>query len=164
MKYAVCLLVTAAMMFATDVQAKKEKKKNVEAKKVEVSKKKKTSKKPNKDIYIFGCSASFTDSIVYITDIQVLYGISVNSKTSVLPNRDGYSMQLKEYLSNKMGQTHRTCFVMFSDKAKIATKKRLKMKTLYTTKAPGKYDVRFLTLDDFRFTIIHDDNEQEVTE
>ena len=30
------------------------------------------AKKVKKDLYLFGCSASFTDSIIYITDVQVI--------------------------------------------------------------------------------------------
>lgn len=136
-RFAVCLSVLALMLVSTGAQAKKVK----------------------KDIYLFGCSASFTDSIVYITDVQVIEGVKVNSKSKVLPNRDSYSSQLKEYLANKMGQPYRTCFVMFSDKAKKITKKLAKLRNLYTVKSPGKYDVRYLKLEEFRFTVVSDEEE-----
>lgn len=117
------------------------------------------AKTVKKDIYLFGCSASFTDSIVYITDVQVIEDAMIDSKTKKLENRDVYSSQLKTFLTENMNQPHRTCFVIFSDKAKKITKKLAKIRALYTTKSPGKYDVRFLKLDDFRFTIIKDDEE-----
>lgn len=142
MRFAVCLVALAAMLFATDVHAKKLK----------------------KDIYLFGCSASFTDSIVYITDVQVIEGVKITSKSLVLPDRESYSAQLKDFLAEKMNLPHRTCFVIFSDKAKKITKKLTKLKNLYTVKSPGKYDVRYLRLDDFRFTVVSGDEEPVVSE
>lgn len=138
MRLAVCMIMLAAVMFAADAHAKKVK----------------------RDIYLFGCSASFTDSIIYITDVQVIEGAQVDSKSLVLNNRDSYSAQLRDYLADKKGQPHRTCFVMFSDKAKKITKKLAKLKKLYTLKSPGKYDVRYLKLEDFRFTVVADEEEQ----
>lgn len=139
-KHAICLAIIAMAFFAVPIQAKKVK----------------------KDIYIFGCSASFTDSIIYITDVQVLKDAEIDSKTMALAHRDMYSTQLKEYLSEKKGQPHRTCFVIFSDKAKKITKKLVKVKNLYTVKSRGKFNVQYLTLDDFLFTIIHDEEEETV--
>ncbi len=122
------------------------------------------AKKVKKNLYLFGCSASFTDSIIYITDVQVIENANYDTRSKMLVNREMYSSQLKEYLAEKMGQPHRTCFVMFSDKAKKITKKLGKVRALYTTKSPGKFDVKYLKLDDFRFTIIKDEEESATEE
>lgn len=121
------------------------------------------AKKVKKNLYMFGCSASFTDSIIYITDIQVLKDAGYDTKSKALIDRDTYSSQLKQHLADKVGKPHRTCFVMFSDKEKKITKKMSKVKALYTTKSPGKFDVIFLNKDDFSFTVVKDD-EESVTE
>ena len=139
-KHAICLAILAMAFFAVPIQAKKVK----------------------KDIYIFGCSASFTDSIIYITDVQLLKDAEIDSKSMALAHRDMYSTQLKEYLSEKKGQPHRTCIVIFSEKEKKITKKIQKVKKLYTVKSQGKFNVQYLTHDDFRFTLVHDDEDETV--
>ena len=139
-KHAICLAIIAMAFFAVPIQAKKVK----------------------KDIYIFGCSASFSDSIIYITNVQVLKDAEIDSKSKVLIHRDMYSSQLKDFLTEEMRQPHRTCFVIFADKEKAAMKKYEKVKKLYTVKSKGKFEVQFLTDDDFRFTLVHDDEDETV--
>jgi len=72
--------------------------------------------KKNQAVYAFGISASFTDSIVYYTEIQVLDSASLTSE-GFLPKRESYSYQLKSYLENK-GEANRTCMIYFSDSQK----------------------------------------------
>lgn len=139
-KHAICLTILAAAFLAVPCQAKKIK----------------------TDIYIFGCSASFSDSIIYITSVQVLKDAEIDSKSKALMHRDMYSSQLKDFLTEEMRQPHRTCFVIFADKEKAAMRKFEKVKKLYTVKAKGKFEVQFLTDDDFRFTLVHDDEEETV--
>ena len=70
-------------------------------------------------VYIFGFSASFKNPVVYLTDIQELDSAWIDSKTKFLLGRDTYSTQLKEYLTQSVNDSHRTCVVMFStEKAK----------------------------------------------
>lgn len=118
------------------------------------------AKKVKKNLYVFGCSASFTDSLVYITEIQVMENVGYDTKMKMLADRDAYSGQLKQYFADKRNQPHRTCLVMFSDNEKEINKKRNKLKTLYTVKSPGKYDVRYISNDEFSFTVIKDDEEE----
>ena len=63
-----------------------------------------------KSVYIVGVSASFTDSLVYFTEIQLLDSVRLD-KNKMLPERSQYSYQLKNYLENEEGLTNRTCFV-----------------------------------------------------
>lgn len=52
-------------------------------------------------VYITGVSASFSDSLVYFTNIQYVDSAAVDDK-DLLVGRAEYSMQLKDYLeSNK---------------------------------------------------------------
>ncbi len=51
----------------------------------------------SKPVYAFGISASFTDTVVYFTDIQILDSAKV-SKEGFLAHRELYSYQLKNYL------------------------------------------------------------------
>ena len=50
-------------------------------------------------VYMFGFSASFKDSVVYITNVQDVQGAWIDSKTKFLLNRDSYSYQLKEHMA-----------------------------------------------------------------
>ncbi|NDV66970.1 hypothetical protein [Bacteroides sp. 224] len=80
------------------------------------------SLKKQKTVYAFGFSDSFTDTVVYCTEIQVLD--SVTLKKGFLPQRDLYSYQLKNYLEYQKGERNRTCMIYFSeDKNKLAKEK-----------------------------------------
>ena len=58
------------------------------------------SLKGSKSVYIVGVSASFTDSLVYFTEIQLLDSVSLD-KNKMLPERSQYSYQLKNYLEKR---------------------------------------------------------------
>ena len=75
------------------------------------------SLKGSKSVYIVGVSASFTDSLVYFTEIQLLDSVSLDKN--------------KNYLENEEGLTNRTCFVYFSNSRKKLQKTINKMKTKY---------------------------------
>jgi hypothetical protein len=107
-------------------------------------------KRPVPQIYMFGFSASFNDSIIYITDIQAVDSAWVEEKTNFLQNRNLYSQQLQDYLSASM-HPNRVCIVIYALKREEAEKKYLKMRRLYTSKANAPYDVRYLTENEFRF-------------
>ena len=113
-------------------------------------------------VYIFGFSASFQDSTVYMTEIQDLQGAWMDKKTKFLLGRDNYSYQLSNHF-NEQGQPNRVCMVFFSTSKSKAEKKYLKMKKKYTavpkqtnkSKKQGAetapYDLRYITLQEFRF-------------
>ena len=95
---------------------------------------------------------------------RVLDSAWIDSKTKFLLERDSYSAQLKDYLTNATSDPHRTCMVVFStDKAK-AEKKYMKLKNNYTVKANANdgYDVKYLSEKDFKFSLI--DISEEVSE
>ena len=101
-------------------------------------------------IYAYGFSASFNDSVVYITDIQEIDSVWVTSRYGFLVNRDNYSNQLREFLAEKRHEENRTCIITFAFKRKDIEKKYIKLKQRYTKK--GDFDVKFLTAADFLFT------------
>ncbi|KAA6323700.1 hypothetical protein EZS27_026891 [termite gut metagenome] len=75
--------------------------------------------KKNKQVYAFGVSVSFMDTIIYYTDIQLLDSIALD-KQGFLPHRELYSYQLKNYLENQKNAFNRTCMIYFStDKIKL---------------------------------------------
>jgi hypothetical protein len=117
----------------------------------EVSAKKKTMPK----VYLFGFSASFTDSLVYFTDIQAVDSAWTDTKTKFLLGRENYSYQLRDYFRDNQNKPNRTCIVMYGWKRKDAEKQLIKMKSLYTVKGKGKYNVKYLNENDFKFTPIN---------
>ena len=102
-------------------------------------------------MYMFGFSASFQDSIIYMTDVQEVEGAWYDTKTKFLLGRQHYSYQLKDFLADSRQQPNRVCVVMFALTRKDAEKKFIKLRKEYTVKAKGKYDVRYLTTTDFKF-------------
>lgn len=105
-------------------------------------------------MYMFGFSASFQDSIIYMTDVQEVQNVWYDTKTKFLLGREHYSSQLKNYLENSMQQSNRVCVVMFAETRKEAEKLFIKLRKEYTIKAKGRYDVRYLTTGEFKFTPI----------
>ena len=83
-----------------------------------------------KHVYIFGFSASFQDSLVYLTEIQDIQDSAwVDSKTKFLMGRDNYSYQLRNYFNEKQ-QPARVCMVFYSLNKKKAEKLYLKVKRM----------------------------------
>lgn len=140
MKYLMllCAICTLSILNIDEVQAKK---------------------RPVQNIYMFGFSASFSDSTVYFTDIQVLDSAWVDEKTGFLEHRNLYSQQLKDYLAASM-QANRVCVVMYALTKKEAEKKYLKMKRIYSKNADAPYDIRYLNENEFRFTRVQHYDEE----
>ena len=111
-----------------------------------------TEAKPLKtnNVYIFGFSASFKDSVVYVTDIQNVPEAWVETKTKFLLGRDNYSYQMKNYLEDTKQQTHRVCMVFFALDKKKAEKKYLKLMKKYKK----GYEVRYLNATEFKFQAV----------
>lgn len=87
------------------------------------------TKKALKTVYAFGVSASFTDSVVYFTEIQQLDS-AVIDKNGFLVKRDAYSYQLKYHLEDK-GALNRTCMTYFSDSKSELSKELSKLSARY---------------------------------
>ena len=81
-------------------------------------------------VYITGVAASFSDSLVYFTNIQYVDSAAVDEK-GLLSGRAEYSMQLKDYLESNKKLKNRTCFVYYNRKKKNLQKEISKLKQKY---------------------------------
>lgn len=101
-----------------------------------------------KTVFAFGVSASFKDTVVYFTEIQVLDSVQLD-KQGFLPNRASYSYQLKNYLEGTKNLPHQTCMIYFSrDKAKLQ-KQEKKLGNLYAK--DKNVTIQVLTASEFQF-------------
>lgn len=91
---------------------------------------KKPKDKKKYGVYLAGVSASFSDSLVYFTDVQYVDSASVGEK-GLLDGRAQYSIQLKEYLEEKENGRNRTCFIYFSRNKKALNKEVRKIRQRY---------------------------------
>ena len=105
-------------------------------------------KNKSNGMYIVGVSASFTDSLIYFTDIQFVDSMTLG-KDKLLPMRGQYSDQLEAYLEQRLGLKNRTCFIYFDEKKNNVEKTIKKMKEKY--KKTGT-SVLHETGADFKFT------------
>lgn len=83
-----------------------------------------------KPVYAFGVAASFNDTVVYFTDIQVLDSVALD-KNGFLPKRDLYAYQLKNYLEYDLKSPDYTCMIYFSESKKKLEKEASKVKGKY---------------------------------
>lgn len=100
-------------------------------------------------IYMFGFSASFTDSLVYVTDIQELDSAWIDTKSEFLIDRPIYSDQFQAYLTDNVGVPECTCVVFFNVKRKKLEEDYKKVKKRY--ESDPSLVVKALTKDDFKF-------------
>lgn len=107
-----------------------------------------TMENKKKGMYIVGVSASFTDSLIYFTDIQFVDSVELG-KDKLLPMRGQYSDQLDNYLEKKLGLQNRVCFIYFDAKKDKVEKVIKKMKKDY--QKDGKVVLKE-TGADFKFT------------
>ena len=99
-----------------------------------------------KPVYVFGIAASFNDTVVYYTPVQLLDSVALDHQ-GFLPRRELYSYQLKNYLEYNMGKPNYTCMIYFSEKKAKLEKE--------ATKIIGKYKkdrVNVQILDNSAFT------------
>lgn len=109
------------------------------------------SKSNKNGLYMVGVSASFTDSLIYFTDVQFVDSVELD-KDGYLPLREQYSDQLDNYLEMKIGLKNRTCFIYFNKKKDKLEKNINKMKAKYQKEGKG---VLRDTGDDFKFNKVN---------
>lgn len=70
------------------------------------------------DVYMFGVSCSFNDSIVYLTNIQEVKGAYIEDRREhFLVNRNDYSSQLKNFFcKSRTSQSHMCYYLGFYTK------------------------------------------------
>lgn len=89
-----------------------------------------TLKEKEKSVYAFGVAASFNDSTVYYTEVQVLDSVQLD-KNGFLPKRDLYTYQLKNYLEYELKKPDYTCMIYFSENKAKLEKEASKVKGKY---------------------------------
>lgn len=100
-------------------------------------------------IWAFGFSASFTDSTVYITDMQLIEDVKVASKTRFIEGRYDYSVQLKNYLENNLKQKNRVCVMMYATRKLDAERKYSEVRKRYTNFT--HMNIKYLNASEFKF-------------
>lgn len=145
--FSLMFVLTGSMAYASSKQAsstsrntvtayKSELKAKAEKKQKEKKQKEKNQKKVKEltvkymSIYMFGVSTSFTDSTVYVTDVQVVDSAYFVGK-HILGGCKEYSDQLAAYLNGK-NIAKRTNAVFFKKKRKDAEKAFVKLRRRYT--------------------------------
>ena len=89
-----------------------------------------TMKKKDRNVYAFGVAASFNDSLVYWTSIQLLDSVTLD-KNGFLPKREAYTYQLKNHLEYTLKKVNYTCMIYFSDDKSKLEKEEQKLKGKY---------------------------------
>lgn len=85
-------------------------------------------------------------------------GTWVDSKTGFLYSRENYSYQLRESLKAR-GLKNPTCVTVYGKTRKDVEKKYSSMKKRYA--ANGRYNVQYLTANDFSFEPIEPDESEK---
>ena len=98
-------------------------------------------------LYVMGASISFSDTVVYFTEIQELDGVLLEK--GLMPNRQLYSYELKDYMSAKENMPGRISVIFYSEKRKELEKKEKNVKKRLETKE--NMTVRYLG-GKFKFT------------
>lgn len=107
------------------------------------------AKKTVPTVYLYGMAMSLTDSVVYVTEVQVMERAELNAKTKFLEGRTLYSEQLRFYLDGKGLPTQTTCAVSYNVKKKKLEKEYQRMLSKLEKK---KLTVKHLAASDFTFT------------
>ncbi|MDR0894508.1 MAG: hypothetical protein LBN06_04315 [Prevotellaceae bacterium] len=100
-------------------------------------------------VYAYGVATSFRDTVVYITEIQVLDSAKLD-KDGFLPQRNLYPYQLKNYLENKWRAADYTCTISFSKKKETLTKDLNKLQN--KLKKNKDNVIIMIPSNDFKFT------------
>ena len=100
-------------------------------------------------VWAFGFSASFTDSIIYMTDIQMLPDVKITKKTKFMDGRADYATQMKRYLEDNLNMTNRTCVLFFEPKKDAAEKKYVEVRKRYSEQT--HLTLKYLNSTEFKF-------------
>lgn len=100
-------------------------------------------------VYMFGFSASFNDSLVYVTDIQAVDSVMIEPKTEFLVGRTAYGNQLQFFLTDHKERPNTTCVVFFDKKLENLRKRYNKVMKRY--KNSNETILKTITQEEFRF-------------
>lgn len=114
-------------------------------------------KKKDTAVYLYGVSSSFSDTVVYFTEIQQL-DIEL-AKGGVLPEMHNYSSQLENYIGVMKDKPHQTAATFYSTKKNSLEKERTKLYNRYKKKM--RHSVVFLSSEDFTYQAVISDENQD---
>ena len=103
--------------------------------------------KKTEEVYLFGIAASFNDTIVYFTPVQVVD--SVKLEKGFLPQRAQYAYQLKNHIEATFDKNDYTCMIYFNASKARLEKEVAKVKSKYKK---SKYRLEEIDDKDFAFT------------
>ena len=107
-----------------------------------------TMKGKEKPVYMFGVGASFKDSVVYFTEVQVVDRVQLDHD-GFLPHRESYAYQMKNYLEYERNHTDYTCAIYFSENKNKLEKEASKVKKQY--EKAKTFVIEGLSQSDFSF-------------
>lgn len=114
-------------------------------------------------VAMFGVGISFTDSVVYETEIQVLDSVWLSRDRGFLEDRTLYSLQLQYYME-RQGVKNAVCTVLFNKSQSSLKSKWEKIRKRHTQSESQRFKI--VPLSEFRFqpeeyrpVIIHEDEE-----
>ncbi|MBR1498048.1 MAG: hypothetical protein IJ615_00205 [Bacteroidaceae bacterium] len=99
--------------------------------------------------YMMGTAISFTDSVIYITDMQVVDSVTIQRKTHFLMDRQAYSLQLQRYLEAQKKGSHFTTAVCFGQKKKNMERRYLAIYKRYSKR--NDLHISLVDQSQFRF-------------
>ncbi|MBQ0063401.1 MAG: hypothetical protein KBS94_05175 [Prevotella sp.] len=101
--------------------------------------------------YGFGFAASFADSVVYITPIQKMDSLFMDSKSKLVIGTENFSAQLKDYMESQLDEAGRTCVFFYDIKEANLQKQLKKLRKRYSESKNGHFIIREVSEKDFRF-------------
>lgn len=111
-------------------------------------------------VYMFGFATSFNDSTVYLTDIQQVDTAWIDTRTDFIYGRQDFSYQFAEHLRSDENP-YPTALVIFAEKRKDIEKKYLKLRKRYTTAKKGRFTLKNIDVNTFRFKSVKPEKPEE---
>lgn len=105
----------------------------------------------NTPVYMFGIVTSFNDSVLYMSQVQLVDSAYTDKKNKFLYSRENYSYQLKNYIKS-LGVENPTCITVYGFKKNKIEKKYSKIRKKFAEK--DKYLIKYLAADEFKFSPI----------
>lgn len=98
---------------------------------------------------MIGVAVALTDSSVYLTDMQLVKGVTISRKHKFLMDRQMYSIQLERFLQNQYKGGPYVPTVYFGFNVKKMERKYLSLHKLHSAK--GKLTLKLVDQGVFRF-------------
>lgn len=86
-----------------------------------------SAKDRDKAIYAFGYGTCLGDTVVYLSDIQVLDSATINRKSGFLEQRERYSHTMEQIL-RQLYHKHFTCTIFYADSKSRLEKQYVNLK------------------------------------